>query len=298
MNGDKGVSSVKVLGFGPDTLVLNVRPVDEEGTPVRCELDQDLQAELTLLKERAQREDASIPTRWVFCGEQLFMREKGAQAGFKWVLECPKLIVTVGRGIKTGLWAQARLSSEYLWWCGDLLLAIAHVEEFLERFFGRRIHLQPSSFDLAADCTGWDVSICDVKHEFVFRATSTDELPDTDGLLDGPESIKRRWQRIVGLPFGQRASAVSCLIYDKTHEIKYHSCPIPGIMNKRTREEAEKRGIGIHGTQTQTVHSGVQVESGAGKPATGDDHRRGTQKVRRVDLDDSPVATGISSEGT
>ncbi len=223
MNGNGGVALVQVLGFGPDTLALNVRPVDEDGTPVRCELDQDLQAELTLLKEPAQREDASIPTRWVFCREQLFIREKGAQAGFKWVLECPKLIVTVGRGVKTGLWAQARLSSEYLWWCGDLLLAIAHVEEFLEHFFGRRIHLQPSSFDLAADCTGWDVSTCDVKHEFVFRPTSTDELPDTDGLLDGPESIKRRWERIVGLPFGQRASAVSCLIYDKTHEIRYHA---------------------------------------------------------------------------
>src|SRR5260370_21159228 len=223
MNGNGGVSSAQVLGFGPDTLVLNVRPVDEDGTPVRCELCHDLQAELTLLKERAQRDDASIRTRWVFCREQLLTGEKGAQAGFKWVLECPKLIVTIGRGVKTGLWAQARLSSEYLWWCGDLLLAIAHVEEFLEHFFGRRIHLQPSSFDLAADCTGWDVNTCDVKQEFVFRATSTDELPDTDGLLDGPDSIKRRWERIVGLPFGQRASAVSCLIYDKTHEIRYHA---------------------------------------------------------------------------
>jgi hypothetical protein len=42
----------------------------------------------------------------------------------------------------------------------------------------------------------------DGEREFVFRATSNDELPDTAGLLDGPDSIKRRWERIVGLPLG------------------------------------------------------------------------------------------------
>src|SRR6266566_1231239 len=45
-------------------------------------------------------------------------------------------------------------------------------------------------------------------------AYAQDQFPDTDGLLDGPDRIKRRWERIVGLPFGQRASAVPCLIYD------------------------------------------------------------------------------------
>jgi len=60
MNGNGGVSSAQVLGFGPDTLVLNVRPVDEDGTPVRCELDQDLQAELTLLKERAHSDSLGL----------------------------------------------------------------------------------------------------------------------------------------------------------------------------------------------------------------------------------------------
>jgi hypothetical protein len=42
-------------------------------------------------------------------------------------------------------------------------------------------------------------------------------------MIDGPDRIKRRWRRTTGLPFGQRASAVSALLYDKTHEIRYHS---------------------------------------------------------------------------
>jgi transposase len=49
-------------------------------------------------------------------------------------------------------------------------------------------------------------------------------------------------------------------------------CPIPGIMNKRTREETEMKGIGSNGEHTQAVHSGVQVKGRARKPATRDDH--------------------------
>jgi hypothetical protein len=42
-------------------------------------------------------------------------------------------------------------------------------------------------------------------------------------MIDGPDSIKQRWGRITGLPFGARGGALSALIYDKTHEIKYKS---------------------------------------------------------------------------
>jgi hypothetical protein len=43
-------------------------------------------------------------------------------------------------------------------------------------------------------------------------------------------------------------------------------------MNRGTREGTEVKGIGTHGEETQAVHSGVQVKSRAGKPATRDDH--------------------------
>jgi ATP-dependent DNA helicase RecQ len=52
-------------------------------------------------------------------------------------------------------------------------------------------------------------------------------------------------------------------------------CPIPGIMNKRRREEAQKKGIGIDGEQTEAAHARVQAESGAGKHATRYDLGRG-----------------------
>jgi len=70
------------------------------------------------------------------------------------------------------------------------------------------------------------VGTCNIKDDFIYRATSDDSIPggfNEDGMIDGPDGIKRRWRRITGLPFGKHTSAVSCLIYDKTHEIKYHS---------------------------------------------------------------------------
>jgi hypothetical protein len=80
-------------------------------------------------------------------------------------------------------------------------------------------------------------------------------------------------------------------------EDEFVKCPIPGIMNKRIREELEVKGIGIRGKASQTIHIGVQIESGAGKSATRYDFGRSAQEVWRNELHDSSVAAGISSEG-
>src|SRR5512135_1598469 len=74
-------------------------------------------------------------------------------------------------------------------------------------------------------------------------------------------------------------------------------CPIPGIMNRRIREEPKVKGIGIHGKAAQTVHAGVQIESRAGKSATRYDLGRSAHEVWSHELHDSSVAAGISSEG-
>ncbi len=98
---------------------------------------------------------------------------------------------------------------------------------FLMALFGDDIMLQPSSIDLAVDVVGLDVgSVQDVKEHFITRAQLDDQMPvdaSDDGMIDGPDHIKRRWRRITGLPFGARSGQVSALLYDKTHEIKYKS---------------------------------------------------------------------------
>ena len=83
--------------------------------------------------------------------------------------------------------------------------------------------------DLAVDVAYLDFgSVQDIKDCFITGAQLDDERPvdsreSDDGMLDGPDSIKRRWRRVTGLPFGARNGQVSALLYDKTHEIKYKS---------------------------------------------------------------------------
>lgn len=224
-------SRVRLLTIGPDTLVVNVLPVDEQGNVVQRPLADSLQAELDHWKAQAQEEDEPMPTRWVFTdrnGEasNLYMLDK-AGAPFKWILEHPKIKVAISRGLRVPLVGQVRFSSEYLWASrGKLDQAISDVWLFLVSIFGDQITLQPAGFDLAVDFTGWDVGMCNPKDQFIYRAITDDDVPggfNEDGMLDGPDQIKRRWRRLTGLPFGRHTSAVSCLLYDKTHEIKYHS---------------------------------------------------------------------------
>ncbi len=110
---------------------------------------------------------------------------------------------------------------------GNLDKAISDVHLFLMEMFGDDIMLQPSSIDLAVDVVGLDVgNVQDVKEHFITRAQLDDQMPVDvleDGMLDGPDRIKRRWRKITGLPFGARTGQVSALLYDKTHEIKYKS---------------------------------------------------------------------------
>ncbi len=219
-------SMVKILGAFLDTLVLNVYPTDHAFELEERRIDPLLREELTLLKEQAQEIEEDFPTRFVFEGLALVMRAKGGD-GFNWIMHNRLLTVAVNRSSKAQILAQVRLSSEYLWRKRDLGQILVDVHQFLISIFGQYIVPHVSSCDLAVDVTGLDLSSVEhVKEHFVSRAQLTGLIPSSaadDGMIDGPDSIKQRWGRITGLPFGARGGALSALIYDKNHEIKYQS---------------------------------------------------------------------------
>ncbi len=226
-------SSVEMVGAGCDTLVMNVYPTDELFRIMQRRVDAELQRELTVLKQRAQDEEEDIETRFVFNGSPLLMRTKGSE-GFNWILHNSSLTLAVNRGSKMAILGQVRCSSEYLWsvhhedGIQDLGKAISAVHVFLMSVFGDYIVLQPSAYDLAVDVVNLDLNTIEgVKEYFITRAQLDDEMPldarEVDWMIDGPDSIKRRWRRVTGLSFGSRNGQVSALIYDKTHEIKYKS---------------------------------------------------------------------------
>jgi hypothetical protein len=226
--GEEKTSVVKVLCAGVDTLLLNVYAVNEDWQVLPGEVAPDLQQELAVLKQRAQDEEEDIPSRFVFNGTNLLMRAKGGD-GFQWILHNVSLTLAVNRSSKMTLLAQARLSSEYLWTTGSLDMAISDVHLFLSDLFGESLMLQVSGLDLAADVAFLHFGqIHELKEWFVTRAQLDDQMPlavtaDDDGMVDGPDKIKRRWRRLTGLPFGARTGQVSVVLYDKFHEIKYRS---------------------------------------------------------------------------
>jgi hypothetical protein len=243
-------ASLHILGRGVDTLVYNIYPAAEKGLiefkPIRQELDQGLQEELDLYKECAQQREELVPTRWTFEGRNLLMKDKGGQGAFKWILTCDKFTLAVGRGKKTGLVGQMRVSSEYLWECGDVDTAIVNTTTFLYAFYGEYITFQVSKADLALDFTGWNIGLENVKQHFVYRSVKTAEHPEkADGtLLNGPDTVYDRWGRVTGLPFGLHTSAVSALIYDKSDEIKYQS-PTKVWFHDLWRAVSDEQGVPV-----------------------------------------------------
>ncbi len=236
-------SPVRILGAFVDTLVMNVYPTNGQFEIERVEMSPALKTELEQWKKLAQDREEDIPSRFIFGGSNLLMRTKGSE-GFNWILRNDKITLAVNRSSKMQLWAQVRCSSAYLWSVRDLGKVVSDVHVFLMSIFGQLITLQPSSVDLAVDVFGLDLrSIQDVKERFVSRAQLTGLIPSAipeDGMIDGPDAIKQRWGRLTGLPFGSRSGALSALIYDKSHEIRYHS-PEKAWFWDLWQHEAEKQ---------------------------------------------------------
>ncbi len=237
-------SPVKLLSVCPDTLVLNVYPTNGHYQIERVDMSLALKGELEQLKKLAQDLEQPVPSRFIFRGSNLKMQAKGGD-GFNWILKNNDITLAVNRSSKMLLWGQVRCSSEYLQTTRNLGGTVCDVHIFLMSIFGQLITLQPSALDIAVDVAFLDLgTIQDVKQHFVTRAQLTGQLPadERELLLDGPDAIKERWGRLTGLPFGSRTGALSALIYDKTHEIKYHS-PEKSWMVDIWEMNAEKQGF-------------------------------------------------------
>lgn len=219
----------RAVACGLDTMYLNVRHCTADYEPLKEELSSELQAALDELKFQAQHNEIEhcMATCWQFGGELLVMKDKGG-SHFKWIVENDAITLAIGRGKITGVIAQVRLSSTYLWgWNGRWQEMVIELYAFLEEIFGR-VLVEVSSLDLAVDLIGVHPFFSDaasVKERFISRASVDDERPSMteDGMSDGPDNVKRRWKRVTGLPFGLHKSAVSAILYNKSFEIQYQS---------------------------------------------------------------------------
>lgn len=67
-----------LVGYGVDTLVLNVRYSDESFAPIQKSLDDALMQELNDLQSSARLSETAVASPWSFQGVLLFVEPHGA----------------------------------------------------------------------------------------------------------------------------------------------------------------------------------------------------------------------------
>src|SRR5436305_13928208 len=107
--------NTKLVEYGVDTLVLNVRYADSKGQPVKQELNEKLVQELDYLQGEARRVETAVATDWAFQDVLLFVEPHGAGKQWRWILTSRLLNVAVSRGRINDIIVQVSLSREYLW---------------------------------------------------------------------------------------------------------------------------------------------------------------------------------------
>ncbi len=210
------IDKVKLVGYGVDTLVLNVRYANQQFQPIQQELDTTLMQELDSLQGEAKIAETAVASNWAFLGVPLFVEPHGAGRQWRWLLTCRLLSLVISRGRFNDVIAQVRFSSEYLWsqvWCGD---ALSQVHDFLRSLFGEYIHLQVSSVDLCADVMGYDFSLANYERHFITRGRK-------QAVVYGPDEVNLDGRSVSYLRFSSSATTISCRIYNKTLEIKQKS---------------------------------------------------------------------------
>jgi hypothetical protein len=213
---DALIDQIKLVGYGVDTLVVNVRYTDETLQPVQKELDETLQQELDYLQGEAKKAETSVASDWDFQGCTLFVEPHGAGRQWRWLLTCRFLSLVVSRGKFNDVIAQVRFSSEFLWreqWTGN---ALTKMHDFLMLIFGEHIHLQVSSVDLCADIIGYDFSLANYQQDFITKARK-------QSVVYGPDVVNLESRTPSYLRFSSSSSPISCRIYDKTQEIEQKS---------------------------------------------------------------------------
>jgi len=72
------MTNIKLVAYGVDTLILNIRYADSNGQPIKQGLVDELAQELDDLQEDARKNEMAMVSPWSFLGVSLFVEPHGA----------------------------------------------------------------------------------------------------------------------------------------------------------------------------------------------------------------------------
>ncbi|MGH2506584.1 MAG: hypothetical protein ACRDHZ_04075 [Ktedonobacteraceae bacterium] len=244
----------KALLFGPDSVWINVfygdRQIAQEGDerliqPDPRPLDTAKFEELTGWQEQARQEEKPVPTTFMYAGAPLLMypNSGGLTSSWRFILRNRAIELKVGMGKRNGIIGKVRFSAEHLWDYRNLHFVLLELHIYLaDFFFESPVYLGASEVHICADTVGYDFAGSDWQQGFIRRSAFTPHFQNQNfveeetkcedgendendegetGSIPGPDKLHMRYRPITGFTFGSHKSAVSAVIYNKSHYIKY-----------------------------------------------------------------------------
>lgn len=244
------MSEIQAVLFGPDSVWVNVyygdRLIEHEGDeslvqPDTRPLDTAKFEELAMWQEQARQEEQPIPTTYRYASAPLLMypNSGGLTSSWRFILRNHAIELKVGMGKRNGMIGKVRFSAEYLWQWHDLRFLFLELHVYLSDFFFEApVYLQASEVHLCADTMGYDFATSAWQDGFIRRSAFTPHFQGEIGVeeeaihngeedeeeavaVPGPDKLHMRYRPITGFTFGSHKSAVSAVIYNKSHYIKY-----------------------------------------------------------------------------
>ena len=211
------MNEVKVVNAGIDTLKVNVKYVDEQGTPLlQQHIPESLLALLQHWQEKAKVNSDPVRTSLTFNNVRMMMLPNGAQA-WTYILKNDCVQVSLVPRLKIPMLAKVTFASPYLWSLASSQDAVAEVHDFLLDLFGSSLMLQAAQIDMCVDVVGLHIP-SEWREVFVSRARSKHEIGPTE-----KDRAYYRGRKLETLNFSGHGRPVSCKLYDKRMEIEQRS---------------------------------------------------------------------------
>lgn len=208
---------LQTVNVGIDTIIVNVKYLDEQGKPAKGQAFPGwLEELLQRWQETAREEGKPLKTSMTFNDARLLMLPNGASV-WKYIVKNDSVQMQMVPRLNIPALARVTFSSPYLWSHATPQDAVDAVHAFCIDIFGGDVMLQAAQVDMCVDVVGLSIPT-DWRRVFVSRARSKNGIGPTQ-----KDKEHYRGSTLETITFSGHGQPVSCKIYDKVAEINQHS---------------------------------------------------------------------------
>jgi hypothetical protein len=215
---DKGKRQmVQLVNVGIDTLIVNVKTLDDQGKPAKVQtFPSQLEECLHDWQEVAREQGKPLATSMTFNDARMLMFPNSASV-WKYIVKNDSLQLQMVPRLHVPALARVTFSSPYLWSHASPTDAVDEVHAFCFDLFGSDVMLQAAQVDMCVDMVGLNIP-ANWRKVFLSRARGKQDI--------GPSLKDRSFYRgaeLETLLFSGHGKPVNGKLYDKTAEIKQRS---------------------------------------------------------------------------